>query len=87
MTKIVRCEWIDRGPLYLDYHDNEWGYPMHDDKDLFRQLCIQGFQAGLSWDLVLKRKAKLDEAFDNFDPDKIIKYDDKKLLKYCKLMV
>ena len=61
------------------YHDNEWGKPVHDDAVLFEFLILEGMQAGLSWKIVLKRRKTMREAFDNFDPHKLAKYDDKKI--------
>jgi DNA-3-methyladenine glycosylase I len=77
MKKIkVRC-WKTDNPLYIKYHDEEWGVPLHDDNKLFEFLILDGFQAGLTWELILKRREGLRKAFDNFDPKKIEKYGDK----------
>jgi DNA-3-methyladenine glycosylase I len=64
--------------LYADYHDNEWGRPEHDDNKLFEMLILEGAQAGLSWETVLKKRAAYREAFDGFDPKKVALYDDAK---------
>lgn len=73
--KPIRC-WNTDNPLYVRYHDEEWGTPVHDDRTLFEFLTLEGFQAGLTWELVLKRRVALRKAFDNFDPDKIARYVD-----------
>lgn len=77
MTK-KRCGWVSDAPLYIDYHDNEWGRPEYDDQKLFEMLCLEGAQAGLSWITVLKKREHYRKVFDNFDPVKIAEYDDKK---------
>ena len=74
--KPIRC-WNTDNPLYVKYHDEEWGTPVHDDRTLFEFLTLEGFQAGLTWELILKRRVVLKKAFDNFDPDKIARYMDK----------
>ena len=66
-------------PLYMDYHDNEWGRPVHDDIKLFEMLILEGMQAGLSWATVLKKREAFIEAFDGFDPEKVALYDDAKI--------
>ena len=66
-------------PLYEDYHDNEWGQPVHDDNKLFEMLILEGAQAGLSWETVLKKREAYREAFDGFDPRKVALYDDAKI--------
>jgi DNA-3-methyladenine glycosylase I len=71
--KPVRC-WNTDNPLYVKYHDEEWGTPVHDDRTLFEFLTLEGFQAGLAWELILKRRVALRKAFDNFNPDKIARY-------------
>jgi DNA-3-methyladenine glycosylase I len=75
----MRCGWVNEDPLYIDYHDNEWGVPVHDDRHLFEMLNLEGAQAGLSWYTVLKKRESYREAFDGFDPQIIVNYDDKKL--------
>ncbi len=75
-----RCSWLNlKNNLYVNYHDNEWGTPTHDDKLLFEMLILETFQAGLSWECVLNKRAAFRVAFDNFNINKIIKYDDNKI--------
>ena len=69
-----RCGWVTDDPLYLEYHDKEWGVPVHDDRLLFEFLILEGAQAGLSWITVLKKRGNYRKAFDNFNPEKIAKY-------------
>lgn len=73
-----RCSWCGDDPLYVDYHDKEWGTPVYDDDKLFEFLILETFQAGLSWIIVLRKRENFREAFDQFDYQKIAKYDDKK---------
>jgi DNA-3-methyladenine glycosylase I len=76
----TRCFWADTtDPLYLDYHDHEWGVPIHDDRLLFEFLILEGAQAGLSWYTILKKRPNYQKAFDGFDPDKIAVYDEHKV--------
>jgi DNA-3-methyladenine glycosylase I len=75
----VRCAWVSDDPLYIDYHDMEWSVPVHDDRLLFEMINLEGAQAGLSWITVLKKRARYKEVFDNFDPEKIIHYDQNKI--------
>ena len=75
----IRCAWAGDSQIYVDYHDNEWGRPVHDDRKLFEMLILEGMQAGLSWITILKKREAFREAFDGFDPNKIIHYDDRKL--------
>lgn len=79
MKQIKRCEWSTNAPLYIAYHDKEWGVPVHDDKILFEFLLLEGMQAGLSWITILKKRENFRKAFDNFNPKKIAKYDKKKI--------
>ena len=79
MKKIIRCDWANKSELEKKYHDEEWGIPVHDDKKLFKMLILEGKQAGLSWTTILSKMNTLCEAFDDFDPNIIIKYDDKKV--------
>ena len=67
MTKIVRCSWAGDDPLYCAYHDTEWGVPVHDDKRLFEFLILEGFQAGLSWITILRKRENFRKAFHNWD--------------------
>jgi len=78
ITKI-RCEWGTVSQIYIDYHDNEWGVPIHDDRTLFEFLILEGAQAGLSWETVLKKRENYRKAFSNFDPVKVSRYGDKKV--------
>lgn len=71
-----RCPWCLSDPLYIAYHDNEWGRPCFDDHALFAMLCLEIMQAGLSWLTILKRRKHLHFAFDNFDPKKVAQYSD-----------
>ena len=81
MSEIFRC--FGHTPLYADYHDNEWGRPVHDDNMLFEMLILEGAQAGLSWETVLKKRESYREAFDGFDPRKVALYDE---TKFAELM-
>jgi len=77
-----RCAWVPQdNELYIKYHDTEWGVPVHDDQLLFEFLILEGFQAGLSWITILKKRENFREAFDNFDPYKVSCYDEKKINK------
>ncbi len=75
---IQRCEWAGNDPLYVQYHDEEWGRPLHDDTRLFEMLCLEGAQAGLSWITILRKRENYRAAFDGFDPVKIATYDDER---------
>jgi DNA-3-methyladenine glycosylase I len=75
----VRCAWARGDPLYIDYHDTEWGVPQHDDRKLFEFLVLEGAQAGLSWLTILRKRENYREAFNNFDAGKVAAYDTKKL--------
>ena len=70
----TRCDWAGSDPLYIRYHDTEWGVPLHDDRKLFEFLILDGFQAGLSWLTILKKRENYRAALDNFDPLKIAAY-------------
>lgn len=74
-----RCGWVNSDPLYIDYHDKEWGVPVHDDRKLFEMLVLEGAQAGLSWYTVLKKRARYQEVFDGFDPERVALYDETKI--------
>jgi DNA-3-methyladenine glycosylase I len=80
MTKI-RCQWVNADPLYIHYHDQEWGIPIYDDQKLFEFLILEGAQAGLSWITILKKRDSYRKAFDNFDAAKIANYTPQKLGK------
>lgn len=82
---MKRCFWVDeKSPIYIKYHDEEWGVPKYDDRDLFELLVLESFQAGLSWITVLKKREAFREAFDNFDVKKVANYDDKKVEELLK---
>lgn len=74
-----RCHWSINDPLDIKYHDKEWGVPVHSDKKLFEFLLLEGFQAGLSWNTILKKRENFRKAFDNFDFNKIAKYNKRKI--------
>jgi DNA-3-methyladenine glycosylase I len=76
---VERCGWATSDPLYIAYHDDEWGVPEHDDRRLFEMLILEGAQAGLSWITILKRRDGYRQAFDNFDPARVAAYDDVKV--------
>jgi DNA-3-methyladenine glycosylase I len=76
---LMRCPWPSDDPLYVGYHDDEWGVPEYDDRALFEKLILDGFQAGLSWITILRKRDNFRKAFDNFEPKKIAKYDAKKI--------
>lgn len=78
---VSRCAWTTNDPLYLKYHDEEWGVPVHDDQKLFEMLCLEGAQAGLSWITILRKRENYQKAFSNFDPKKIAKYNSGKVEK------
>lgn len=75
----TRCGWCGTDALYTAYHDNEWGVPLHDDHRLFEMLILEGMQAGLSWITILRKRECFRRVFDNFDPEKVAKYGDKKI--------
>jgi len=74
-----RCGWAGNDPLYIAYHDTEWGVPVHDDRTLFEFLVLEGAQAGLSWITILRKRPAYREAFDGFDPHKVAAYDEAKV--------
>ena len=75
-----RCAWLNiRNPLYVKYHDDEWGVPLHDDRKLLELLILESFQAGLSWECVLNKREAFRQAYDDFNPEKIIHYDSAKI--------
>ncbi|MCL2520774.1 MAG: DNA-3-methyladenine glycosylase I [Spirochaetaceae bacterium] len=79
MENKIRCSWPTNLPIYLDYHDNEWGRPIHNDQKLFEKLILDGMQAGLSWLTILKKREAFRAAFDNFDYHKVAAYDETKV--------
>lgn len=78
---MKRCNWpkMNTNQSYMDYHDNEWGIPSYDDHHLFEMFILESFHCGLSWLLILNKRDNFRKAFDNFDPEKIIKYDETKI--------
>lgn len=76
---LHRCPWPGEDPLYIAYHDTEWGVPEWDDRALFEKLILDGFQAGLSWITILRKRDNFRKAFDDFEPAKIVRYNDKKI--------
>lgn len=78
-AKLSRCPWADSDPLYIDYHDKEWGVPVRDDRLLFEFLILEGAQAGLSWITILRKRENYRKAFDGFDPEKVARYNTKKI--------
>ena len=78
---LIRCEWCLKDELYLQYHDEEWGVPVHDERKLFEFLLLEGAQAGLSWLTVLRKREAYRKAFDGFDPQKIALYDNSKIIE------
>lgn len=76
---LRRCPWPGGDPLYLRYHDEEWGVPLRDDRKLFELLLLEGAQAGLSWITVLRKRESYRAAFDNFDPEKMAAYDEARI--------
>src|SRR3989344_4185544 len=77
MAKIKRCFWLTDNPLMIEYHDKEWGMPIHDDKRLFEFLILEGAQAGLAWQTVLNKRENYRKAFSGFDVKKIASYGEK----------
>jgi DNA-3-methyladenine glycosylase I len=84
MKNIKRCNWSVSDPLYIKYHDKEWGVPVHNDRKLFEMIVLDGAQAGLSWFTILKKRNNYRKAFDNFDPKKVAKYDKRKIAQLLK---
>lgn len=79
LTTLKRCTWVTDDPLYLNYHDREWGVPVRDDRRLFEFLILEGAQAGLNWLTILRRREAFRKAFDGFDPEQIAHWDDSKM--------
>jgi DNA-3-methyladenine glycosylase I len=79
MPEKSRCWWCGDDALYKQYHDQEWGQPLHDEQQLFEFLCLEGAQAGLSWITILRKRENYRCAFDNFDAEKIAQYDDTRI--------
>jgi len=80
-TDKIRCSWAGSDPLYCQYHDSEWGVPVHDDRLLFEFLILEGAQAGLSWITILRKRAAYRRAFSNFEPEVVAAYDDAKVIE------
>ena len=79
MNETAQCAWVENIPIFIEYHDKEWGRPVHDERKLFEMLILEGAQAGLSWITVLKKRENYRTAFDGFDPVKVAGYDDAKI--------
>jgi len=80
-SDLIRCAWSGADELYIEYHDKEWGLPLHDERRLFEMLILEGAQAGLSWSTILHKRAAFREAFDQFDPEKVALYKEAKIAK------
>jgi DNA-3-methyladenine glycosylase I len=81
---LRRCFWCGQDPLYMAYHDTEWGVPEYDDRALYEKLVLDGFQAGLSWITILRKRENFRRAFSQFQPEKIARYDKKKVARLMK---
>jgi DNA-3-methyladenine glycosylase I len=79
-TSLYRCTWCGSDELYVRYHDEEWGVPVYDEHRLFEMLTLEGAQAGLSWLTVLRKREQYRKAFDDFDPERIARYSDKRIV-------
>lgn len=79
MSEPTRCSWAGPQPIYIAYHDEEWGVPRADDRLLLEKLTLEGFQAGLSWITILNKRARFREVFDNFDAEKVARYGERKI--------
>ena len=79
MNDITRCDWCGSDPIYTAYHDEEWGVPVYDSRDLWEKLILDGFQAGLSWITILKRRDNFIKAFEGFNTEIIVKYGDNEI--------
>ncbi len=75
--KLSRCFWCGDDQQYIHYHDSEWGYPVDDDRRLFEKVCLEGFQSGLSWLTILRKRENFRAAFDNFEIEKVARYDER----------
>ena len=78
-SRSKRCSWAGTDPLYVKYHDDEWGVPVHNDRRLFEMLILEGAQAGLSWITILRKRPAYRKAFDRFDPKKVARYDARRI--------
>lgn len=81
MEILTRCPWCGTDPLYVRYHDEEWGVPVHDDHRLFEMLTLEGAQAGLSWITVLRKRERYREVFEGFDPERVVRLTPRRLAK------
>ncbi len=81
---VTRCKWPGADAQMLAYHDTEWGVPVHDDRQLFGKLVLDGFQAGLSWAIILRKRDAFLRAFDGFDPERMARYDRKRIARILK---
>jgi len=81
---MARCKWAESSDLMIAYHDREWGVPVHDDCQLFGKLILDGFQAGLSWAIILRKRDAFLDAFDGFDPARMARYDRRRITKLLK---
>ncbi|MFZ1080633.1 MAG: DNA-3-methyladenine glycosylase I [Candidatus Kryptoniota bacterium] len=79
MKDVIRCPWPTDNLLMIEYHDKEWGVPLHDDRKIFEFLILEGMQAGLSWSTILHKRENFRKAFDNFDVEKVARYDGRKI--------
>ena len=84
MAKAKRCDWCGEDPLYVDYHDKEWGVPQFDSRTLYEKLMLDGFQAGLSWITILRKRDGFRDAFEGFEPEVIARYGDKEIERLVK---
>src|SRR5213078_1901165 len=84
LTAVKRCWAGDDDPLMLEYHDREWGVPLHGDQPLFAKLVLDGFQAGLSWSIILNKRARFLEVFEGFDPERMARYDRRRIARILK---
>lgn len=80
-TEVCRCGWCGADPLYIEYHDKEWGVPVHDDKKLFEFLVLEGAQAGLAWITILRKREGYRNAFDGFDVESVARFTEKRIEK------
>lgn len=80
----VRCKWCDVEPMYIDYHDTEWGFPVDDDYRLFEKICLEGFQSGLSWRTILVKRENFRAAFHNFDFNKVARFTQRDVTRLLK---
>ena len=78
---VLRCKWCEATPLYRDYHDREWGFPVADDTRLFEKICLEGFQSGLSWRTILAKRENFRRAFEGFDFHRVARFGDKQVAR------